>query len=41
VVLVAWQQALRVERLVIPRKWRVAIRWRKSLKRRSVKHNGR
>jgi hypothetical protein len=41
VVLVAWQQALRVERLLIPRKWRVAVRWRKSLKRRSVKQNGR
>jgi len=33
VVLVAWQQALRVERLIIPRRWRVAVRWRKSLKR--------
>ena len=41
VVLVAWQQALRVERLIIPRKWRVAVRWRKSLKRRPVKQNGR
>lgn len=34
VVLVAWQQALRIERLVIPRRWRVAVRWRKSIKRR-------
>lgn len=34
VVLVAWQQALRIERLVVPRRWRVAVRWRKSLKRR-------
>jgi hypothetical protein len=34
VVLVAWQQALRVERLIVPRRWRVAVRWRKSLKRR-------
>jgi hypothetical protein len=28
---VAWQQVLRMERLVIPRRWRVAKRWRKSL----------
>lgn len=34
VVLVAWQQALRVERLIVPRSWRRAVRWRKSLKRR-------
>jgi hypothetical protein len=31
---VAWQQVLRVERLVLPRRWRVAKRWRKSFKRR-------
>jgi hypothetical protein len=37
VVLVAWQQALRVERLIVPRKWRAAVRWRKSLKRRAQK----
>jgi hypothetical protein len=41
VVLVAWQQALRIERLIIPRKWRVAVRWRKSLKRRPSKQAGR
>lgn len=41
VVLVAWQQALRVERLVIPRKWRVAVRWRKSIKRRPQKQTAR
>ncbi|MET3663770.1 hypothetical protein [Caulobacter sp. 1776] len=41
VVLVAWQQALRVERLIVPRKWRVAVRWRKSLKRRPLKQAGR
>ncbi|UAL10292.1 hypothetical protein [Caulobacter segnis] len=41
VVLVAWQQALRIERLIVPRKWRVAVRWRKSLKRRPVKQAGR
>lgn len=34
VVLVAWQQALRVERLVVPRRWRRAVRWRKSFKNR-------
>ena len=34
VVLVAWQQALRVERLVVPRRWRRAVRWRKSFKHR-------
>jgi hypothetical protein len=34
VVLVAWQPALRIEKLVIPRRWRVAKRWRKALKRR-------
>src|SRR6478735_3973925 len=28
---VAWQQVLRMERLVIPRRWRVAKRWRKAL----------
>ena len=36
VVLVAWQQALRVERLIVPRKWRMAARWRKSFKRRAA-----
>ena len=30
---VAWQQVLRVERLVVPHRWRAAKRWRKSLKR--------
>ena len=38
---VAWQQTLRVERLVIPRRWRVAVRWRRSLKRRALKRSGR
>lgn len=41
VIPVAWQQVLRVERLVIPRRWRVAVRWRQSLKRRAFKRNGR
>lgn len=31
---VAWQQALRMEKLIIPRRWRMAKRWRKALKRR-------
>lgn len=34
VILVAWQQALRMERLIVPRRWRVAVRMRKSFKRR-------
>ncbi|WP_184723379.1 hypothetical protein [Caulobacter sp.] len=42
VVLVAWQQALRVERLIVPRKWRMAVRWRKAGKRRrAMKSAGR
>jgi hypothetical protein len=31
---VAWQQVLRMERLVVPSRWRVARRWRKALKQR-------
>lgn len=38
---VAWQQTLRVERLVIPRRWRVAARWHKALKQRAMKRSGR
>ncbi len=38
---VAWQQALRIERLVVPRRYRVAVRWRKSLKRRALKQAAR
>ena len=34
---VAWQQVLRMERLVIPRRYRVAKRWRQSIKRSSLK----
>lgn len=37
VVPVAWQQVLRMERLVMPRRWRVAKRWRLSLKRSALK----
>ncbi|MDR6530360.1 hypothetical protein J2800_001096 [Caulobacter rhizosphaerae] len=33
---VAWQQVLRMERLIVPRRWRVAKRWRQSFKRRSL-----
>ncbi len=34
VLQVAWQQALRIERIILPRRWRVAVRWRRSLRRR-------
>ncbi len=34
---VAWQQVLRMERLIIPRSLRRAKRWRRSLKQRSLK----
>ncbi|MDB5458040.1 MAG: hypothetical protein JWP92_3625 [Caulobacter sp.] len=34
VLQVAWQQLLRMERLILPRRWRVAVRWRQSVKRR-------
>lgn len=34
VVLVAWQQALRMERLVVPSKYRFAVRSRRRFKRR-------
>jgi hypothetical protein len=34
---VAWQQVLRMERLIVPHRWRVAKRWRRSFKNRSVK----
>jgi hypothetical protein len=37
VIPVAWQQVLRIEKLILPRRWRVAKRWRHSLKRKSVK----
>lgn len=41
VVLVAWQQVLRVERLIVPRKWRMTVRWRKSFKQRALKRSQR
>jgi hypothetical protein len=34
---VAWQQVLRMERLVIPRRYRVAKRWRQSIRRSTLK----
>ena len=37
VIPVAWQQVLRIEKLILPRRWRVAKRWRQSLKRKSFK----
>ena len=33
---VAWQQLLRMERLVLPARYRIAVRWRKSRKRKHV-----
>ena len=33
-LLVAWQQTLRIERLIVPRKLRFAVRTRKHLRRR-------
>jgi hypothetical protein len=35
VLQVAWQQALRMERLVLPRRWRVGVRIRRSLRRKA------
>jgi len=37
VLQVAWQQTLRMERLVLPARWRVMVRMRKSLKRRAAR----
>lgn len=36
VIPVAWQQVLRIERLVLPRRYRIATRWRKRAKRRAA-----
>ncbi|MFN3520607.1 MAG: PGPGW domain-containing protein [Phenylobacterium sp.] len=36
VVQVAWQQVLRVERLIVPRKYRFAVRTRRRFRRRAV-----
>jgi len=32
----AWQQALRMERLVLPSRWRIAVRFRRRMKRRAM-----
>jgi hypothetical protein len=37
VLQVAWQQALRMERLVLPHRWRVAVRFRRRMKRRALR----
>jgi len=37
VLQVAWQQALRMERLVLPQRWRVAVRFRRRMKRRAAR----
>jgi len=34
---VAWQQVLRIERLILPKRWRIAVRWRKRVKRKMAK----
>lgn len=34
---VAWQQALRMERLVLPGRWRIAVRLRRRMKRRAAR----
>jgi hypothetical protein len=36
VLQVAWQQMLRMERLVLPSRWRVGVRTRRGLKRRAA-----
>ena len=33
-ILVFWQQSLRVERMLLPRRWRVAIKLRRRMSRR-------
>lgn len=36
---VAWQQVLRMERLVLPARYRLAVRWRKGRKRKHAMRN--
>jgi predicted membrane chloride channel (bestrophin family) len=36
---VAWQQVLRMERLVLPSRYRLAVRWRKGRKRKHAMRN--
>ena len=37
VIPVAWQQVLRIERLVLPRRYRIAVRWRRRVKRKAAR----
>jgi hypothetical protein len=37
---VAWQQVLRMERLVLPARYRIAVRWRRSRKRKYAMRAG-
>ena len=34
---VAWQQVLRIERLILPKRYRIAVRWRKRMKRKMAR----
>lgn len=34
VILFFWEQTLRLERLLVPKRWRIAVKWRRGLKRR-------
>lgn len=36
---VAWQQVLRMERVLLPQRYRLAVRWRKSRKRKHAMRN--
>lgn len=36
---VAWQQVLRMERLILPARYRLCVRWRKSRKRKHAARN--
>jgi hypothetical protein len=40
VIPVAWQQVLRIERLVLPKRYRIAVRWRKRAKRKMARRAG-
>jgi hypothetical protein len=37
VIPVAWQQVLRIERLVLPVRYRIAVRWRRRMKRKAAR----
>ena len=36
---VAWQQVLRIERILLPSRYRIAVRWRKGRKRKHAMRN--